>query len=220
MANRVNVDNVPTLVRPKDVERAIEAAVAMRERARDAAEAVAAAQKAVDEAEREDVEAGAARAHVGEPLGAPNRTLTKARDELLLKQRDSNILRLASEQAGQEVVKAIAKRADAWTVELGKECERAREQGKQALVALEDACARIGASVSAQQWLVAAADDGRYDRPGRLMLEGAVAISSRRRTANSEPLQRAELLGYVGELLEPLPAPEPATVLEADVARA
>jgi hypothetical protein len=220
MANRVNVDHVPQLVRPKEVEQAIEAAVAMRERAREAAEAAAAAQKAVDEAEGEDLEAAAARARAGQPLGAQSRTLVKAREELLLKQRDATALRLAAEGVGQEVVDAIGKRADAWVTALGKEQERAREQGRQALVALEDACARIGAVASAQQWIAAAQDDGRFDRPPRMMFEGSLALSSKRRTANSEPMQRAELLGYVGELLEPLPAPEPAVALEADVAQA
>jgi hypothetical protein len=41
------------------------------------------------------------------------------------------------------------------------------------------------------------------------MFEGSVAISSQRRTANSEPMQRDEILGYVGELLEPLPTAVP-----------
>jgi hypothetical protein len=43
--------------------------------------------------------------------------------------------------------------------------------------------------------------DGRFDRPQRQMLVGTVAPSSRRRTANNEPIGRDELVGYVDELL-------------------
>lgn len=201
MANRINIEYVPRLARPSEVETAIDAATQMRERAREAAEAVAAAQKAVDEREREDVEAAAARARAGEPLGAPSRTLTKARDELLLKQRDLNALRLAQEQAEQDVVDAIGGHADEWGVSLRDEAERARETAQAALVSLEDAVARIGSSGSAQNWLAAASDDGRYDRPPKPIV--AFAPSSARRTANNEPLSVAELVGWLREAIEP-----------------
>jgi hypothetical protein len=41
------------------------------------------------------------------------------------------------------------------------------------------------------------------------VLAGSFAPSSRRRTANSEPLGIDELLGFVGELIDP-PEPTPA----------
>jgi hypothetical protein len=50
---RVAIDNVPTFVRPAQVEQAITEATGLRERARAQAEAVAAAQRTIDE--REDV---------------------------------------------------------------------------------------------------------------------------------------------------------------------
>jgi hypothetical protein len=72
---RVALDRVPHLARPPEVEKAIGEALALRDRAREAAEQAAAAQANVDELEREDVEAAAARARAGEPLGAPGAAL-------------------------------------------------------------------------------------------------------------------------------------------------
>lgn len=200
---RINIDLIPKTARPTSVAQAIKGAEAMRARARAAAEAVAAAQNAVDEVEREDVEAAALRARAGEPLGATNRALTKTRDELLLKQRDLNALRLAQEQAEEDVVDAISERADHWAIELRAEADRAREQGRAALIALKDAFAQIGGSTSAQSWLAAASRDGRYDRAAKPTR--AFALSSARRTANSEPLSVGDLLGYLHEAIEPLP---------------
>jgi hypothetical protein len=48
---------IPELARPAEVERAIEEALALRDRSREASERVAAVQQTVDELEREDVEA-------------------------------------------------------------------------------------------------------------------------------------------------------------------
>ena len=107
MTMRVNVDVVPTAVRPAQIEEAIAAAMQMRERARQADEALAAAQRTVEEREREDVEAAAAKARAGQPLGSPNRALVKARDDIMSAQRTSNAFRLAREQCEQQVAETI-----------------------------------------------------------------------------------------------------------------
>jgi hypothetical protein len=190
----------------------------MRERAREAAEAGAAAQGRVDELEHQDVEQAARRARAGEPLGATSRALTKGRDTLLLAQRDSNALRLAQEQVEQELATTIVEHANGWAAELDDEAARAREAGAAALDALRTACEQIGAAASAQAWLSGALADGRLDRPARQMVVGSLAPSSRRLTANHEPLTAAELFGFVSELVEPPSTSTPAPTSTIDTA--
>jgi hypothetical protein len=136
---RVALDTIPVVGRPAEVERTIAAAAAMRERAREAAEAVAAAQGTVDEREREDVESAAARARAGEPLGAQSRALDKARDALMLAQRDTNAIRLAQQQAEDDVATAIAAHGEAWLVEIHGATAQARARALDALAQFEAA---------------------------------------------------------------------------------
>jgi hypothetical protein len=220
MKARVAIDNVPTLVRPVEVEHAIDAAAQMRERAREAAEAVADAQRAVDEREREDVEQAAQRARAGEPLGATSRALTKARDDLLLKQRDLNALRLAQHQAEDDVATAIGAHAEAWLVELDDAAAQARERAIDALVLFEQAAHEISGSGGTANWLTSGQADGRFDRAPGMAIVGTVAQSSRRRTANNEPLRVDELVGWLREALEPPPgrARSPIATASADQA--
>lgn len=150
MTAQVSIDSIPALARPGEVEQAISDARQLRDRAREAAEAVAAAQQAVDAAEREDVEAAAARARAGEPLGAQGRAVEKARDKLLLAQRDLNAVRMAQGQAEDDVAAAIVEHADRWTVDLAGEVERAREAGRASIAALQDAT-RVGSVMLRRQ---------------------------------------------------------------------
>jgi hypothetical protein len=212
MATRINVANVPSLVRPSAVEAAIEAATAMRQRAREAAEAVAQQQHVVDEAQQRDVEQAATAARAGQPLGQPAKALTAARDKLLLLQRDLNALRLASEQCDEQVAAAIVEQADSWGVELDSEAEQAREVGRAAIAALQDACARIGAATSAKNWLAT----GEFDRAPVPVVLASYAPSSRRRTANGEALSTSELLGYAIELIDPPPLVSTPTLTSDD----
>lgn len=201
--SRIAIDNVPTLARPPEVERAIAEARGLRDVAQQSADEVAAAQAKVDQLEQQDVEGAAARARAGEPLGTPGAPVRKAKDTLALGQRNLAAVRLAVEQAEADAVSAISKRADDWAVALREEDEKAREQARSALLALEDAVARIGASGSAQNWLAAATVDERFDRALKPIL--SFAPSSTRMTANSQPLSVAELVGFVREAIEPLP---------------
>ena len=213
--NRINIDNVPTLARPKEVERAISEARELRERLRLAEDERAKAQQAFEQAQAADVAAQAERVRQGSAPGALPPALEKARRAVELAQRNTRASGLATEQAEQDVVAAIGKHADAWGVSLQDAAGQARETGKAALVAIESALSEIGDAGSAQNWLAGAMSDGRFDRPAKPVL--AFALSSRHRTANDEPLGRDELLAFVTELLAP-PTVEPAAVLEADVA--
>jgi hypothetical protein len=213
---RIAVAHVPAVRRPDVVERAVSEAQQLRDRAQEAADVVAQQQKVVDDREREDVEAAAAKARAGEPFGTPSRALVKSRDDLLAAQRTANVLRVALGQAEEAVVAAIVEHAEQCSSSLGDEAERAREAGRAALAALLDACVRIGDAVSAQAWLAGALSDQRFDRPARTMVEGSIALSSRRRTANNEPMGRDELFGYVAELLvEPTATAAPVTLVES-----
>jgi hypothetical protein len=205
MAARVAVEVVPVVRPPAEVEQAIADAVRLRDRARGATEAVAAAQANAEAQEHADVEQAAARARAGESLGAPAAALKKARDTLALAQRDLAAIRLAQEQSEQEVAEAIVAQADQWCADLATEVEQAREAGRQAIAALEQACARIAAAESAEMWIASGVVDGRFDRRQVVPLGANIAPSSRALTANAAPLGRDELLGYVSELIEPWP---------------
>jgi hypothetical protein len=213
--NRIAIDNVPSLVRPPEVERAIEEARELRDRHRLAEEELAQAKAALERARDADVAAQAERIRQGSAPGALPPAIEKAKRAVELAQRNARAVGIASEQAEQDVVSAIGERADTWTGALGDEAEKAREEAQAALVAFEEAVARLGGSTSAQNWIASANDDLRYDRPVKPTL--AVALSSRRITANSEPLAVADLLAYLREAIEPVAAVEPATMLQADV---
>jgi hypothetical protein len=210
---RVAIDHVPQLARPAEVERAIEEALALRDRAREASEAVALAQQTVDQLEREDVEAAAARVRAGEATGTPGAALRKAKDALALATRDQAAVGLAQTQAEQDVAQAIVGHAGAWRAELGREIERAREEGRAAIVALRDACGRVGDGLAIKGWVDAGVDSGGlFDRPVLGVWTGSAAPSSRKRTANSESLSATELFDFLGELIDP-PTPPARPVL-------
>jgi hypothetical protein len=57
--------------------------------------------------------------------------------------------------------------------------------------------------------------DDRFDRQPGAMLTASVAPSSRRVTANSEALNRGQLLAYAAELIDPPPTPAPVVLGEA-----
>jgi hypothetical protein len=219
MTAQVAIDNVPALARPSEVERAVADARKLRDRGREAAEQVAAAQQAVDVAEREDVESAAAAARAGQPVGAEGKAVEKARSALLAAQRSLNVVRLAQGHAEDDVATAIIEHAADWSVELAAEAERAREAGHASVAALADATRRLGGAGAATNWLAASVDDGRFDRPPRGVIAGSIAPSSRSRTANGEPLSATELLALVDELLDP-PTPTPAPTIEATTTQA
>ena len=209
--NRINIDTVPTLVRPKVVEQAISEARELRERLRLAEDERAKAQQSFEQAQAADVAAQAERVRQGSAPGALPPALEKARRAVELAQRNTRAIGLATEQAEQDVVAAISKHADAWGVSLQEAAGQARETGKAALVAIESALREIGDAGSAHNWLAGTMSDGRFDRPLKPVL--SFALSSRPRTANDEPLRGDELLAFVAELLAPLTPTPTATQL-------
>jgi hypothetical protein len=135
----------------------------------------------------------------------------------MLAQRDSNAVRLAQQQVEDEVATAIGTHADAWLEELHAEREQARQRAVDALAMFGDAANAIRRAASAEAWLRSATTDQRYDRPALAMLVGTVAPSSRRVTANNEPLHVDSLVGWLRESLEP-PTSTPSPTIESATA--
>ncbi len=208
MAGRVAIDFVPGLGQPAEVAKGLTEATELRDRAREAVEDVAAAQSAVDEVERQDVESAAQRARSGEPLGQVPAVVKKAREQLEMAKRNSAALALALQGCEDDLIDVLAEQADPWIAELDNEVESARERAAQALAAFESALGHLTDATSTSLWLRTATEDGRWDRPTRIASAGTVAPSSARLTKNDSPLDRAALLGYCHELVEP-PAPRP-----------
>jgi hypothetical protein len=110
-------------------------------------------------------------------------------------------VRLPQAQAEADVAERIAESADRWSADLVDAGEQARQAGRDAIDTLRAACDRIGVCGSARNWI----DAGDYSRRPRAVGTASVAPSSRRRTANNEPLNIGELLAYAAELIDPPP---------------
>jgi hypothetical protein len=137
----------------------------------------------------------------------------------MLAQRDSNALRLAQQPSEDEVAQAIGAHADAWLEELHRAREQARERAVAAREQFEAAALEVSRAAGAEAWLRSATTDQRFDRPVPAMLIGTVAASSRRGTANSEPLHVDALIGWLREALEPPTTPTPLATIEATPAQ-
>jgi hypothetical protein len=206
---RVQIDRVPSLARPPEVERAITEAVELRDRLRQANEQLATAEAEYERQQNDDVAHAADRARKGSPLGAIPAAFEKARHEVDVKKRTAAALSLASQAAQDDVGSTILACADPWRSELNAEVERAREDGLKAIERLRDACARIGDGLAIRGWVESGVEGGGvFDHLATGVWTASVAPSSRRRTANSEALTATELFAYLGELVEP-PAPAP-----------
>ena len=212
MATWVNLDVIPQLGRPAEVEQTISEATALRDRARQAQEQSAARQQELEQAERADVEAAAERARAGAALGTTPAAVKKARDQLESAKREAAALALAADGAAVDLVEVMRAQGDAWLAQLDVEAEQARECGRQAIAALEAAARELGTAASASAWLHSGLSDGRFDRQPGATVTAAAAPSSARRTANSEPLRVDELIGYARELIDPPAAPRRAVV--------
>jgi hypothetical protein len=211
----IDVDVIPEIARPEAVDRVLAEALSLRDRLRAAQEELAAAQADLERQEQADVAQAAERIRSGEAPGAIPAAIAKSRQKVELAKRNANALALASEAAQHDLAETMTTNADAWLATLDEETERARKRGRAAIEQLEVATHEIGDAASATSWLRSGIDDGRFDRQPRAMLVGSVATSSKRRTANSEPLAAREILDYCRELLvEPSqPAARAATTL-------
>jgi hypothetical protein len=61
-------------------------------------------------------------------------------------------------------------------------------------------------------WLASGRSDGRWDRRPALAFTGTVALSSRARTINGEPMPVSELVAYLHEALEPTTSTQTSTI--------
>ena len=209
MAGRVALDLVPALVRPEQVGKALAEASELRDRARQAQEQVAAAQAALDEAEKQDVEAAAQRARSGQPLGTTPAGVTKARSALEAAKRTSAALTLALEGAEGDLVAALTVNGSAWVEGLDDESGRARQRAATALTEFQAALADLAKAAAAALWVRGALGDGRWDRPLRQASAGTVAPSGAKVSANGEPFAASDLIAWAQELITP-PAPPPS----------
>jgi hypothetical protein len=212
---RIALDVIPEAGRPTEVVAALDEAHALREQLRAAQEALAAKQQTLDELERADVEAAAARVRAGEALGTEASNVKKARSAVEGARRDAAAIALASEAAQSDLAAAMSEHADTWLKTLGVETAQARERALAALAELDQALATLGAITSAAAWVESAQSDERWDRPVRPMLGGSVAPSSRRVTANGEALTRQQVLDYVRELVVVEKPTQPTQPLKA-----
>jgi hypothetical protein len=164
---------------------------------------MASAQAALDEAERQDVASAAQRAREGQALGTPPVSVRKAREALDLRKRDHAALVLAQSGAEVDLAAALAVTADDWASALDTEIAQARERARAALDQFEQAMSEISTSATAALWLASGRSDARWDRRPALAFTGTVALSSRARTINGEPMPVSELVAYLHEALEP-----------------
>lgn len=205
-----NAEHVPLVARPKPVGKAVDEALELRDRFRDAQAAAARAQDALEKQEQADVEAAAKAIRSGAPAPAVSTTIKKRRDELEKEQRSANVLRLASETAAMDATEVIRSTSGEWQAALETELEQARDRARDALASFEAALSDARAAAAASLWITNATEDGRFDRPPRPAMLGAYAPGSRRLTANQEPLDATTLLGLARELVE---GPTPVSVI-------
>jgi hypothetical protein len=173
---------------------------------------VAKAQHTADELEREDVEAAAARARAGEPLGTRSGALAKAKAAVELAQRDQAAIRLAQSQAEADITEAILASGERWRSQLGRDLEQARKDGRKALEQLRAALERISNAAATTEWVNLGLNGRGFDQPPVGAWTALTVASSARRTANSAALNAGELVAFLGEAIDP-PAPTPRPVL-------
>jgi hypothetical protein len=129
----------------------------------------------------------------------------KSREQLETAKLNDAALTLALEGAEGDLATTMTEHSDEWLAALDAESGRARQDAVKALAALEVALADLTQAASASLWISSAKTDGRWDRRVPLASAGSVAPSSARMTANSAPLDRPTLLGFLRELVEPPP---------------
>src|SRR5262249_35055835 len=99
----INVGVVPEVGRPEAVTNALAEAVALHAKGREAADALAAAQAALEQVQADDVARAAQRVREGGQTGAVPVSVTKARDRVELAKREVAAIRLAVEGAEEDL---------------------------------------------------------------------------------------------------------------------
>jgi hypothetical protein len=218
MTMRIDLDHVPALGRPSEVEQLVDEARSFRDKLRAASEQLASVEAKLEQAEHDDALAASERLRKGATLGSEAPAVEKARRAVEQARRNERAVTLASEAALVELASAIRAHADGWLVTLDAEQAQARDRALDALEAFEQALSEMRNGASSAGWIRGALEDGRFDRPARMPLLGSAAPSSSRRTSNNEALNAAELIAYARELVEPAPAPVVIVEPASDVA--
>jgi hypothetical protein len=213
---RVDLDVVPTIARPPEVEKLLVEASELRERLRQAREELTAAQAELERQERADVEAAAKAIRSGSAPGNLSAAITKQRHAVEVCERTATALDLATRAAEDDLASVLLTQADAWQEALDAELEKARQRALKSLSSFEQAASELTAAASAGLWLTSAAADGRLDRRVPLAFDGTIARSSARVSANSEPFRLDQIVSWAREAVEPSPSPEQRT-LSGDV---
>jgi hypothetical protein len=203
----VSLDVIPEPARPDAVAAALAEASELRDRLRVAKQEEAEARAELERLDADDVAKTAQKIREGATPTAIPAGVEKQRRAVELKTRDSRALGVAAESAQSDLVAAMSEHGDEWVAAIEAGCSDARERALAALDALTTALDEIATATSAAAWVRSGQSDGRWDRPVRQMVDGSNAPSSRRLTANSEPLVREQILGFVAELVEPPPQP-------------
>jgi hypothetical protein len=207
VAVRINVDAVPELGRPDAVSAVVAEATELRTRLRQAREELAAAQAELERQERSDIEGAAQAIRSGKPPASLSPQITKQRNQVEIAERTTSALDLATRAAEDDLASVLLAQADVWQKTLDGELAKARQRALKALTSFEQAASELTAAASAGLWLVSAAADGRLDRRVPLALDGTVARSSARVSANSEPFRLDQIVSWARELIDPPQAP-------------
>jgi hypothetical protein len=203
----VAIDVVPAIGRPGEVATVLAEAIELRDKHHAAQQALAVAQQELERQEKADVAAAAERIRSGEAPGNLSTGITKQRHAVELAQRNAAALGLAVDAAQADLASTISTSGSGWLKQLERETEDERGHAIEAIDQFERAAHAIQAAASAASWIRSGLTDGHWNHrpsPPSAMLVGGLALSSRRRTANSEPLTTAELVGFLREAIEPL----------------
>jgi hypothetical protein len=210
---RVDLDVVPGIARPPAVEKVLGESLDLRDRYRRAQEDLAKLEAELHRLEDEDVAQAAERVRAGSAPGNLLTGIAKAKQAAELAKRNGAAIGLANDVAQNDLAAALNAAGAEWLASLDEEAELARQRGRKALAAVETAMNELAAATSASAWVASGLADDRWDRRVSPTRIGTYAASSARATANGSPLDRATLLAYMSELLEP-PAPAPVAIVE------
>jgi hypothetical protein len=212
----IALDVVPEVGRSDPVTQALAEAVELRDRHRQASEELARAQAELEQAQKADVDATAAKIRAGTQPGAISANVTKAKQAVELAKRNEDAIAVASEAAHSDLALAMQESSSAWIASLDDEATRARQRASDSLAAYEAALDELGSAACAGLWVRGAVADGRWDRPQRQALDGRVARSSGRVSVNAEPFGAKQIVAWAHELVEPPSTSTPPPMSTSD----
>jgi hypothetical protein len=216
VATALNVDNVPTIARPKPVAAALEETQQLRQRFADAQAQVKAAEGLLERQKQIDIEAAAVAIREGKDPRSSATEIKRRQDQLAKAQREVAIVELALLNCEADASEAIKKSGSDWVKALDEKRELAKKQALAAVDAFEQALAELRASVAARNWLDNALQTSRFDARVPSPLLGSQAPSSARVAASSHAFFADDIIGWARELADP-PPPAQRRTLSGDV---